>query len=163
MAGELAFLITGDWLLNRIRESQPRFEIRTSLIPAPDSLHGSVSFAGGEYLAINRTSQNIDAAEKLVRFLVGAQTNHKFSSAVGSPTPANLQSGSLDTSGVEMLADTFRNQLKSSRMTPVHPKWVYIEELIEKAIEKAIYHKAAPTDALTEACTEIDRILSETK
>jgi len=160
MSGELGFVITGDWMLNRIEKSKPAFDIVTSVVPPPDSTRKSVSFAGGEYLAVNARSANREASKKLIRFLTEASANRAFADAVGSPTPANIEAGS---GAIDTLARAFTQQIRTSRMTPVHRDWVYIEELLEKAIEKAVYHKASPRDALNKACKEIDIILSQSR
>jgi multiple sugar transport system substrate-binding protein len=53
----------------------------------------------------------------------------------------------------------FQEQLKCSRTSPAHPRWVDIEEIIEKAVEEVMYDKKTPSQALDEAKDEIDKIL----
>jgi multiple sugar transport system substrate-binding protein len=124
--------------------------------------HVGISFAGGEYLAISKSSRNRELAAEFVRFMVSAVPNRKFASAVGSPTPANRSAVQpIDAQQADKLAETFVVQLGYSRMPPFHPKWVYIEEILEKAVEKAIYHKSTPAKALAEATQQINSIVAE--
>jgi hypothetical protein len=51
--------------------------------------------------------------------------------------------------------------MQTAQMPPVHPRWVYIEAIIEKAIEMALYDAKPIATILDEACREIEEILNE--
>ncbi len=160
LAGELGFIISGDWLLRRISKQPLPFSVSTAQIPTPDSGDESISFAGGEYLAINSDSRLKHEALEFVSYLASAGPGYDFCMAVGSPTPANIAASERILSGADSLSETFLLQIRTARTPPVHAQWVYIEEILEKAIEKALYHKADPQSALESASLEIDKLLT---
>jgi len=161
LAGDLGFIISGDWLLRRIGDQPPLFRVGTALIPVPDSSDVSVSFAGGEYLALNSQSERKREALEFISYLVSEDADYRFCSAVGSPTPANRDAASRILSEADSLAETFLRQIETARTPPVHPEWVYIEEIVEKAVEEAIYHKTDPAPALSKASLDINKLLAK--
>ena len=54
----------------------------------------------------------------------------------------------------------FGRQLIDARPTPVHPRWVEIEEIIERAVEAAMYETLAPDSALRRATEQINAVLA---
>jgi ABC-type glycerol-3-phosphate transport system substrate-binding protein len=161
LAGEIGFIISGDWLLKRIAGRPPPFNIGTALVPAPDSSKESASFAGGEYLAISRESEHKNEALDFISYLVSEGPNYDFCSAVGSPTPANVEASRRLLAEADSLSQAFVIQIRTARMPPVHPQWVYIEEILEKAVETAIYHRTDPGSAMERASLEINKLLAK--
>ncbi len=161
LAGELGFIISGDWLLKRIAKQPPSFNVGTALIPTPGEGTESVSFAGGEYLAVNAESKWKDEALQFISYLVSEGPDYDFCRAVGSPTPANRDASRRILSESDSLSETFLHQIRTARTPPVHQQWVYIEEILEKAIEKAIYHKTDPRSAMEKASFEINKLLTK--
>jgi multiple sugar transport system substrate-binding protein len=161
LAGELGFIISGDWLLRRIAKQPPQFDVGTALIPTPDTSDVSVSFAGGEYLTLNSQSKQKREALEFISYLAAEDADYDFCSAVGSPTPANRGAASRILSEADSLSVTFLRQIETARTPPVHPEWVHLEEILEKAVEKAVYHKGNPASALGIAKSEIDKLLAK--
>lgn len=161
LVGELGFIISGDWLLKRIADRIPAFSIGTAKIPSPDEGTGSVSFAGGEFLAVNAESKWKREALEFISYLVSEVPDYDFCRAVGSPTPSNVEASRRILSESDSLSETFLHQIRVARAPPVHPQWVYIEEILEKAIEKAIYHKSDPRSAMEDASLEINKLLAK--
>jgi multiple sugar transport system substrate-binding protein len=161
LAGELGFIISGDWILRRIRVQPPDFPVGAALIPGPDGGRRSASFLGGEFLTVNSKSKHKTEALKLIRFLVSRDADLRFNRAAGSVTPSNKQSAGEIIRDVHPLAMVFLDQLNYAVPSPVHPQWVLIQDIVEDAVQKAIYHKAEIEDILRSACGEITRILNE--
>jgi len=161
LAGEIGFILSGDWLLRRIATTPPDFDLKTALIPVPNDGDTSVSFFGGEYLAISNNSPNRDAALQFAEYLVSRKPNYSFCTAAGSPTPANVEAARMMAEKTDSNALTFLNQIRTARTSPAHPKWVHIEEALERAVEQAIYHQVSPVEALLEATNSINEILAE--
>jgi multiple sugar transport system substrate-binding protein len=159
LAGELGFVMTGDWLLRRIANQPPPFRIAASTIPPPISGGQSISFAGGEYLAISARSPHVSEALRFVDFLVSADADLRFARAAGSPTPSNSAAADSMLKSADSLEAAFLTQIRTARTSPPHERWVYIEEALERAVEEAILHKSSPEAALRKATTEIDEIL----
>ena len=163
MAGELGFIISGDWLLRMMRGNPPNFQVGACLIPAPKKDNArSASFLGGEFLTVNARSDKKKEAMKFIQFLVSKEPNLEFNLAAGSVTPANKQAAAeILRGGANPLAMVFLQQLNYARPSPVHPQWVQIQGVIEEAVQKAIYHKGQPAEILKEACDQITKIINE--
>ncbi len=161
LLGELGFIISGDWLLRRIASEPPEFEPVTSLIPPPHSEDTSVSFFGGEYLAVSSRSRYKAEALEFAAYLSSQNPNFRFCSAVGSPTPANFEAAEMIRANADLNSLTFLEQIETARTSPAHPKWVHIEETLEQAVEMAIYHQVKPAEAMLQATKAINDILAD--
>src|SRR6185436_20453017 len=64
--GKLGILFSGSWLLQPLAKAD--FSWYCAPFPGNNG-HEGISFAGGEYLAVNSESENRTASEKLVAFL----------------------------------------------------------------------------------------------
>jgi len=159
LEGKIAFLISGDWLLKRLENEKCDFKYVTQLIPPPKDGMSSASFAGGEYLALNARSQHKDIAFELIQHICSAKNQLRFCLANRTPTPSSKEASADPAFVAQPHFDTFIRQLSSSRTTPAHPKWVYIEGKLEKAVEEALYGTKSPEQALKDAKAAIKEIL----
>ena len=120
----------------------------------------SVSFAGGEYLAINAKSPHKALAFALVRHICSPENQLRFCLKNRSANPSAKEVASDTVFLSQPHFDTFVRQMETSRMPPVHPQWVYIEGILEKAIESALYGAKTPAQALREAAAEMREIIA---
>jgi multiple sugar transport system substrate-binding protein len=157
---KIGFVISGGWLLNDLRRNYPQLNFGICLMPKPQSDRGMpASFAGGEFLVINKKTKNSKEALELIKFLIQKDNCLKVCQAIGSGFPS-ARGAELDPyyrNNPDL--SIFQEQLKYAISPPPHPKWVYIEEIIEKAVEKVMYDKKSPQHALNEAKLEIDKLL----
>jgi multiple sugar transport system substrate-binding protein len=157
---KIGFVISGGWLLNDLRRNYPELNFEICLMPKPESDRGTpASFAGGEFLVINKKSENRQEALELIKFLIREDNCLKVCKAIGSGFPS-ARGAELDPyyrNNPDL--STFQAQLKYAVSPPPHPQWVYIEEIIEKAVEQVMYDKKSSQDALDEAKSEIDELL----
>jgi multiple sugar transport system substrate-binding protein len=160
LGGRLGAVISGDWLLKRIEKEKPDFDFATQVIPGPNGLAQSSSFVGGEYLAISANTPYPEIALALAKFICRPENQLRFCLANRTATPSAIDA-TLDP---RLLAQphfpTFIAQLKSGRMPPVHPEWVYIENHLERAIERALLKQQTPQDAFADACGKIKELLT---
>jgi multiple sugar transport system substrate-binding protein len=157
---KIGFVISGGWLLNDLRKNYPQLNFGICLMPKPKSDQGTpASFAGGEFLVINRKTQNPQEALKLIEFLIRKDNCLKVCQAIGSgfPSARGAEQDSYYRNNSDL--STFQEQLKYAVSPPPHPQWVYMEEIIEKAVEEVMYDKKSPKDALDQAKAEIDKLL----
>jgi ABC-type glycerol-3-phosphate transport system substrate-binding protein len=160
MEGKVGYWISGSWLVDRIAKDNPKLNYGIAVMPkfaggAP------VSFAGGEYLAIDGASENKDAAKKLVAFLSSPEEALAFCKALpGGMTPADLSTEN-DQFLQGPVRRVFTAQLKTARMTPVHPRWLDIEETIEDEVSQALLGKKSAQQALDAAQSRITQIIKE--
>ncbi len=157
---KIGFLISGGWLLNDLRDNYPNLNFGICLMPKPETERGTpASFAGGEFLVINKKSENPQEALELIEFLIREDNCLKVCKAIGSGFPS-AKGAELDPyyrSNPDL--SIFQEQFKYAFSPPPHPKWVYVEEIIEKAVEQVMYDRKSPRGALDEAKSEIDELL----
>ncbi|MFN4190492.1 MAG: extracellular solute-binding protein, partial [Pseudothermotoga sp.] len=69
--GRVGFLVSGAWSIGTLAQSYPNLNYGVCLIPKPDKPEGiHASFLGGEILAIPTQTKNLDAARKLINYLM---------------------------------------------------------------------------------------------
>lgn len=154
--GKIGFCFSGSWLVNMIKSTNPNLNFIVSLIPGANTYPG-ISFAGGEYLAINKKSNRQELAKEFIKFLISNDAVIKLCSNVreaGFPADTNLFEHTSIAS--DSIRKVFAQQLKFSRMTPVHPKWLEIEPIIENALVEVIYQKKGVYEALSDAQQRIN-------
>jgi multiple sugar transport system substrate-binding protein len=157
---KIGFVISGGWLLNDLRKNYPKLNFGVCLMPKPQSDRGMpASFAGGEFLVINKKTKNPQEALRLIKFLIQTDNCLKVCKAIGSGFPSAIDASSDPYYKENPDLLMFQEQLKFALSPPPHPKWVYIEEIIEKAVEEVMYDKKSPKEALDEAKSVIDKLL----
>ncbi len=154
--GKVAFCFSGEWLLDLINQSNSGLHFVTSTMPGTNDSIG-ISFAGGEYLAVNSKSKKKDLAKLLVKFLLSKGNVLKLCREIpsaGFPADTTIfKHPSLITNPHKL---TFVQQLKYSKMTPVHRRWIEIEPIIENALVEVLMQKKGTQQALKDAQKEID-------
>jgi multiple sugar transport system substrate-binding protein len=161
LEGKIGFVLSGDWLLKRIAREKPDFDFSTHLIPGPEGLESSVSFAGGEYLAINAKSKYKELAYELIKHICSFENELLFCMKNRTANPALKIAAADSTFLTQPHFETFVRQMAAGRMPPVHPQWVYIEAEFEKAIEAALYGTKSAQAALSDACVKIEELLEQ--
>lgn len=157
LSGKLAYWISGPWLVDRIAKDNPKLNYGVASLPSFGGRPG-VSFAGGEYLAINAGSKHQAEAKKLITFLTKPDQALEFAKALpGGTTPADM-SVSSDPFLQSPARKVFTAQLHSARMTPVHPMWLEIEEVIEEEVAGALLAQKTAQQALESAHVRISQI-----
>jgi multiple sugar transport system substrate-binding protein len=160
MQGKIGYLISGSWLVERIRKDNPSLKYSVTTLPSFPG-RSPVSFAGGEYLAINEASDNKQLAMKLATFLTSAEQALAFCKDLpGGMTPAD-RSTAGDPFLQGPVRSVFTRQLAMARMTPVHPRWLDIEEVIENEVSQALLGNKTSTQALNDAQARVGAIIRE--
>lgn len=154
--GKIGFIISGDWLLKRIELEKRKINLVSTLIPG--LRYPGTSFLGGEFLAINETSQHKEAAMKFIDFITLPQNQVRFCKANRSANPSSVtaQNDPYFTSNVHL--QTFIKQIKSAKHPPVDPDWVYIEDAIERAVEDALFGSRLVAESLRQARLKIAKL-----
>lgn len=157
--GKLGYWVSGGWLLEKIKNENPELNFEVSLIPGLDDNPG-ISFAGGEYLAISKSTPNRELAVKFIKYMTNGKNAIKFSSQIieaGFPADINYYDDDFYQSHPNRLV--FANQLNHAKMTPVHPKWLDIEAIIEEAAVEALYGKKSSKESLDGAQAKLMLII----
>lgn len=146
--GEIGIWISGSWLIEKIKATSPFLNYGVALFPGLTPDRKGVSFAGAEYLAINKATKNLPLAEKFVAFMTKGENALKLCKAIkeaGFPADKSYHNDSYFQT--LPLMPTFAEQLKHSKLTPVHPKWLDIEAKLENATMEIIYGKKGSYEA----------------
>lgn len=166
--GKVGFWFSGAWLLNKIKKENPTMRFGVALMPSVKATAGGdlvpgMSFAGGEYIAVNAKTETKYSAE-FAKFLTDGKNAIEFCKMIpeaGFPCDKNYFNDDFYKTQENRLV--FAEQLKYAKMTPVHPKWLKMEAILEQAIEQVLYAKKSPEDALAEAHEEIEHIVKKSK
>jgi multiple sugar transport system substrate-binding protein len=160
--GRLGMVFSGDWLYKRLRDAPVKPEFSVAMVPFPaPGRGGQISFAGGEYLVVPKAAREPVLGLELARVLRDDKHSLNLCIATGGATPANVVAATNPYFTNDPILSVFMRQLQSSRMPPVTPKWVYIEQIIEEAVENAMYDKMTPEEALYEAARKITALLRD--
>jgi multiple sugar transport system substrate-binding protein len=157
LAGKIGVIISGDWLLKRIRNEKSDIDFITALIPGP--VYPGKSFVGGEYLAVSSKSPNKDEAVKFIKYLTNAQNELLFCQANYSANPANKETTKDKFFNDDPNLQVFIKQMNISSFPPADPKWVSIEDIIETTLENVLFNKAPVAEALYEARGKIQNLI----
>jgi len=157
LAGKVGVIISGDWLLKRIRNENIELDFVTSFIPGPK--YPGKSFAGGEYLAVSESSKNKAEALKFIKHVTSAENQLLFCKANYSANPSNKAATEDDFFKSDINLMTFVKQMNMSQMVPATPEWVYVEDIIERALEEILFNDAPIAETLNEANLEIKELL----
>lgn len=160
--GEIAVWNSGSWLIDKIQQEQPSLPYRTVVMPGATAQLPGISFAGGEYWAIARTSNTKDLARAFIRFMTEAQHVLHFCQRIpeaGFPARRDVYGDSSLV--VHPAKRTFAEQLNAARMTPVHPRWLDIERIIEAAVVDVLYGRMDARTALRSAHTKVTEVLGQ--
>ncbi len=155
--GKVGYIISGDWLLKRIKLENRDINFHTTLFPGRK--FPGKSFMGGEFLSINDASDNKDEAYKLIKFITSPENQVKFCKANYSANPSSLVAQEDEYFKSDVHLQTFIKQITLSKNPPVVPDWVYMEDNIEKAIENVIFNDELPGESLREARSKISKLM----
>ncbi len=157
--GKLGFLFSGGWLIEKIKNENPSLSYNVAPIPKANDKQG-ISFAGGEYLAVSNKSSNKQLAKDFIKYMTNGINSLEFCKKIieaGFPADKQYFNDNFYKSSPKRMV--FAEQLKSAKMTPVHPKWLDIENIIEEATVEVLYGRKDATTALNDAQNNIISLL----
>jgi multiple sugar transport system substrate-binding protein len=155
--GKLGILFSGSWLFDPLKKA----DFNWYCAPFPgNNHHPGISFAGGEYLAISEKSEMKPEAEKLLEFITRPDNEIRLAKVFNIfPADKNLQKDSFYLNRNQ--GKVFIDQLTHARMTPVHPKWLEIEAILEDETAQALYKKKMPEEAMKSCDVRVKELLNE--
>jgi maltose-binding protein MalE len=75
---------------------------------------------------------------------------------------AGFPSDTAFTNDSTLIADpvkaVFAQQLRSARMTPVHPRWLDVEAILEHAVVQVLYGTQTAEEALADAQQQVESL-----
>jgi len=148
--GKIGVIMSGGWLLQRLEKLKPPFGFRLETMVPEDSTKKGISFAGGEFLVIPAKSSKKEMAQKLMALLTGSEYGRILCDSVGFGFPPYRHIAPTDSNRTVLF-----NQLQNSRIAPLHPQWVYIEQIIENMVEAVMLGKMSSAQAIAAAQKKI--------
>ncbi len=157
--GKVGVIISGDWLLKRIRNENRKIDFSTFVFPGPK--YSGTSFLGGEYLAISKTCPNKDAALKFIKFITDKDNQLTFCKANMSANPSNKAASEDPFFTDDPHLATFVQQIKNAQMPEIDKNWVYIEDIIERTLEDILFNGVPIAEGLYNGKKEIEKLLKQ--
>lgn len=159
--GGLGFMIEEPGQIQRFRQDYK--ELNFAVQPLPPTAKGgsSVGFAGGQMLAVTRSSENKAEALALIKFLTRPEVTEAITKRITTLFPAHRaaqQSDFYQQEHRELLV--FLEVLKNSTAPPPHPRWVSIQEVFSLELERVLYGLDQPKTAMARAEEEIRTIIN---
>jgi multiple sugar transport system substrate-binding protein len=153
-AGQVAMLLTGSWQQDTMNQ-RVDFDWRIAVPPAPEG-KSFVGALGGWNYAINKNSQNKEAAFKLIEFLT---TNKEVQKTINSLTPGMKEAGEEFVRERRKQPEVILETLNSGRPRPISPVYPQVSD-IEQAMVQAIWAGTPVEQALADAQTQIADLLA---
>lgn len=162
--GKVALWPSGSWIIKKLKANP---SLRYRLLAMPGTSEGGqvvpgISFAGGEYLAVSAKTGNTQLSRDFVRYMTNGANAIKFCAKV---TEAGFPADKAFFRDPSLTADAdkaaFARQLEHARMTPVHPRWLDIQAVIEDAVVEVLYGNATPQQALDAAQQNVLQIVGQ--
>jgi multiple sugar transport system substrate-binding protein len=155
--GQLGISYSGSWLLTPLAKAP--FKWHTEAVPGNNGYPG-ISFGGGEYLAINANSSMKEEAIRFVKYITRPDVQLRFAKAVNI-FPADTTMQKDDFYRNRSQGTVFIDQLSKARMTPMVPRWLDAEAIIEDEVSQVLYGKATAAEAMKSAQARVEALLRE--
>ena len=155
--GQLGIHYSGSWLLTPLAKAP--FKWHTEPVPGNNGNPG-ISFGGGEYLAINKNSAMKEEAIRFVKYITRPDVQLRFAKAVNIfPADTMMQKDEFYRNRSQ--GSVFIAQLSKARMTPMVPKWLDAEAIIEDEVSRVLYGRATAAEAMKSAQARVVALLRE--
>ncbi|KAF2958086.1 ABC transporter substrate-binding protein [Thermotoga sp. Ku-13t] len=162
--GRIGFLVSGAWSIGTLAQSYPNLNYGVCLIPRPDKPGGiHASFLGGEVLAIPTQTKNVDAARKLINYLMRPEVAMMITKHYPGVYPADPRAASDPWFEDNPLHLVFFEQLKTASPVPPTPAWPKIEDILTNLVDDLIVHYKDVDEVLEYYNAEIQKVLNEVK
>jgi multiple sugar transport system substrate-binding protein len=170
--GQAAFQVSGVWPVNSIFNSkhagyQPEVAKNYGVSVLPAGPAGEVTYLGGSNLAITHLSQHPEGAWKLIKYLIGTDSQARHAKQIGMLPSRYSALEKLLSSAPGPVAEAFRHSLRVARTLPCAATLGTLERILGKASQRLItavcedrYNEALLSEEMNTAAKEADYILS---
>lgn len=154
-----AMWIVGPWATPQFKDN-PNVNSNYRIVPLPQATGGKRKVVAMSAYAWVVSAKSPNAAEAWRFINYASLQGSRWLPAAGYVLPRLGWTDSPEAKAFKGL-DVFLDQMQYGRPRLPHPNAPEINAAIHKAVQAAILNNAAPKDALTQACTEIDTILKK--
>jgi multiple sugar transport system substrate-binding protein len=156
--GDLAMIIEGPWFPPIFDGMFPDMNYGMALMPAGEG--GPVSVVGGEDIVLFQQSQHKEAAAEFIRFMLSEETQLRMAETGQMPVLASAEVAEAALEGHPYFG-IFLEQLQTAHARTPDPAWPRMEEILTNAGAAILSGQADAQEALDEAATQMDSLLSE--
>ncbi len=161
--GRVGFLVSGAWSIGTLAQSYPNLNYGVCLIPRPNKPNGiHASFLGGEILAIPSQTKNLDAARKLINYLMRPEVAMIITKHYPGVYPADPKAVNDPWFEDNPLHKVFFEQLKTAFPVPPTPAWPKIEDILTNVVDDLIVNYKNVDEVLDYYNGEVQRVLDQT-
>jgi ABC-type glycerol-3-phosphate transport system substrate-binding protein len=165
-SGRAAFYQTGPQLIRVVRDNNPGLYGYLTAVPAPVGKSGALN-PTSMAMSVKADTKFPKAALALAVFMTNPRSQLEFSKIVGiyPSTPASYEDSFFTEKPVaieEEVRPLARDIVsKQADIVPEYPKPADVNEVVRQAVEAALYNNVPAQQALTEAVTEANALISE--
>ena len=152
--GLYSMIIDGPWMVDIYKSSYPDFEVNFALVPA--GTDGTSSVVGGEDVVLFANSPEHDAAVQWINFLLGEEYQLGMAEVGVIPTLNSL----TGNAALPEYLGIFMDQLATAQARTPTPVWGDIDNSLNNAFQYMLRGEKTVQQALDDAATEIDGLLS---
>jgi multiple sugar transport system substrate-binding protein len=161
--GESVFMRNWPYAVGLMQDStQSRVAGRFSVAPMPAGPGGSPTAAlGGAQLAINRRTENPQAAWAVIDYLTQPEQMQERARVVGQfPSRMELYDGKALETDLGIPPQTARRVIEYAVPRPVTPVYNQLSEILQINLHRALTRQATPAAALDRAQREMQELLN---
>lgn len=159
--GFTAFYLSGPWNIREFRQRQPAgLEGEWGTAPLPGPGGPGAGIAGGTSLVVMRSSQQKQAAWKLIEFLSRPDIQQRFYTIIGDLPPRRSAWQSAELTG-DPLTAAFADQLERVKPTPKVLEWERIAQQMRVVTEQVVRGGLPQDKAVQQLDQQVDDILAK--
>jgi ABC-type glycerol-3-phosphate transport system substrate-binding protein len=161
--GESVFMRNWPYAVGLMQDSsQSKVAGRFGVAPMPGGPGGSPTAAlGGAQLAVNRNTENPEAAWAVVDFLTRPEQMQERARVVGQfPARVALYEGNTLAGNLRIPPATARRVIEYAVPRPVTPVYNQLSEILQIHLHRALTRQTTPELALSQAQTEMQNLLN---
>lgn len=163
-AGKAAMLESGTWQVAQSLDGDLKDTItwKYKYVPMPSEDGHQATVIGGENFGVCSSSKHVEACVKFLETMESAQNNADWCEVAGK-LPVRADAVKLKTFWTDdERYKVFNDSMNFAVARGPHPQWPTISEAIWTAEQAAILGQSTPKDAMAQAASVIDPILTET-
>jgi multiple sugar transport system substrate-binding protein len=157
-SGKVPMFISGPWMMSAVEKvGGAGFKDKYNVAPIPAGSAGSSSFVGGSNLAVFKSTQNRDAAWKLVQWLAQPDVQAKwYSMSTDLPSVKSAWQDPKLTADKKLAV--FGKQLETAKAPPSFSSWEQVVANLDTELEKVTKTGADPAAALKTVQQQADSV-----
>jgi len=157
-SGKVPMFISGPWMMSAVEKvGGAGFKDKYNVAPIPAGSAGSSSFVGGSNLAVFKSTQNRDAAWKLVQWLAQPDVQAKwYTMSTDLPSVKSAWQDPKLTADKKLAV--FGKQLETAKAPPSFSSWEQVVANLDTELEKVTKTGADPAAALKTVQQQADSV-----